>query len=675
MNSPIPPQKPYTYSTIPFEYRNCETWPLAQTPSAAQVKDRFPSLSDMQAELKSKEIGIRFDRLSRGIRIYLATGSLKKGLLEACCCREVFYTQLNRCLLPDPLTGEGILGWAGLISGLRVKGYSRVSDGAGTAGQFQKWIRQSTDWRELLHRMILKGNGGEGMATRKPTVRHVASNFIRAFSLFHKDIGTAKIPLGVYPHDGKGNARRAIERYIDNFVAITPEATGVWFGEDIANKQHLGTGKQSFNLVTTPFDVMGSDAHTLDALGVIIIQGPSGPQRIPVSRIQIVVNICQSKRAISGYSVCLRPQIEAAHVEEAYSRGRTPWQPMTLTVEGLRYHEGAGFPCGSVDGIDEVNPASIRLDNAAQHYAKGIRTRLRKSLGCGVAWGGVGHWWRNAITERLFGTLARYGFQRLPSTTGSGHKDPHRAANPALEAVGRGIEWEELLQIIDVLLANYNARPHKSLGGVSPLDSLRASLAGRNASWFPRITPPHSANSPRIGVQVEPHHIRGSVENRVAPYVEVGEVRYTDQCISSRYDWIGRAVSVHIPVDCRTVEVYLDSGEYAGALKCMDRGWALSPHSLQLRKTVNALVRKGEVWVSSGGDPISAYMVHLSKKAVAAAAQGRAGKVSPDATALADVQRQTGLPLPAATVRKEAANKPAFGAREKLGITLPAAWD
>jgi len=666
----------YRFRTIPFEYKDSETWPSAQKPTGSELLEWFPHLSKEQAEERAEQISERFDRLQRGVKAYLATGSLKEGLAEGKCSKEVFYRQLNRCLLPNPVTGEGIVGWAGLICDLRLLGYNRVNDGVGTAGQFQKWLRDNQVWRDLLHRMIRLGNGGEKMAARKPDVRGVTRNFIAAFSQPMGKDKQPKIPLGQYPHDGKSNARRSIERYINHFITTHPETTAIWFGEDIADRQHLGTGPQSFNLAAAPLDVIGSDAHTTDCLGFIILNGPSGPQKVAVTRIQIVANLCQNKRLVTGYSVTIRKQIEARHVEEAYLMGHSPWKPKQLTIEGLNYAEGAGFPNGVIEGLAEINPAMIRLDNAAQHYANGIRTRLRQSLACAIVWGAVGHWWRNAITERFFGSLERYGFQRLPSSMGNGTQDRRRAENPALEATGKGIEWDELIQLVDVLLANYNAKPHTSLGGVSPLDSLRASMSSRQSFWIPRPKPPHTVCSPRIGIQILRKRIAGSVKNRVAPYVEIGEVRYTDTCLSSRYDLIGQLVYVHIPQDIRTVECYLDSGPFIGQIKCMDKGWALSAHTYEIRQTVNALVRKGEMWVPKDGDPLAAYMVHLEKKAATKAAENRNPRVSIEASAVADLLLVTGAgSMTPPNHLQKPANDACVAPRKFIGSVLPRNWE
>lgn len=170
-SSTVPPY--YTFRTIPYEHRNCEEWPGASMPSVADLLDWFPHLSAVEAKDRATEIALRFDRLQRGIKVYLSSGSLKMALQEAQCTREVFYRQFNRCLLPNPLTGEGIVGWSGLISQLRLKSYTRVNPGSGTAGQFQKWLRDNPAWRDMLHRMIQKGNGGNRIAARKPDVRSV----------------------------------------------------------------------------------------------------------------------------------------------------------------------------------------------------------------------------------------------------------------------------------------------------------------------------------------------------------------------------------------------------------------------------------------------------------------------------------------------------------------------
>lgn len=74
-----------------------------------------------------------------------------------------------------------------------------------------------------------------------------------------------------------------------------------------------------------------------------------------------------------------------------------------------------------------------------------------------------------------------------------------------------------------------------------------------------------------------------------------------------------------VPKDMRTVECYLESGLFIGTLRCLDKGWQLSAHSYDDRQLINALIRKGEMFVPGGGDPVVALFGHLEKKAIAEA--------------------------------------------------------
>lgn len=668
-HDPHPSNKNYSFKTIPMEYRDCEMWPAANLPSSSDLRRAFPKLSTVEAETRALEISKRFHRLARGIKEYLATGNLKNALAEANCAKKTFYVQLNRCLSPHTQTPTEIMGWAGIISHLRINHYNRTKEGIGTAGQFAKWLRVHPDWHRKLDNLILRGNGGDKISARKPTVRGVAANFIHKLK--------QEIPQGTYPHTGKDNGRRSIERYIKSFIVSNPKCTAVWFGEQVAKRQHLGTGKQSFNLATAPFDQIHSDTHVLDALGILIINGPGIPVRIPVTRILLVANMCARSKAVTGYAVCIRAQISAAHLEQAYLMGHKPWKPKLLTIKGLAYDRNAGFPNGSVDGIIEINPASIKLDNAVQHYANDIQLHLRKTIGCAISWGGIGEWWTNADLERLFGTLERYGFQRLPSSIGSNPVDMHRSSDPAREATGRGIEFDELIQLIDVIIANYNGRPHSSLGGASPLEVLRLTLDGRRPQWIPRELPPETATSAAIGVDIEKRRIGGYVDRRIPPYVEIDEVRYTSDCLSSRYDLIGCQAYVHIPHDdMRVVKIFLDSGEYLGEVRCMHKGWALSPHSREVRKAINARIRSNELWVPDGGDPIVRYHDHLASKAINKTPHGSASLVTPEASVVADLELSTGLSTNRnSKPERKAANTSSYSRRKSIHGKLPTKWE
>ena len=108
----------------------------------------------------------------------------------------------------------------------------------------------------------------------------------------------------------------------------------------------------------------------------------------------------------------------------------------------------------------------------------------------------------------------------------------------------------------------------------------------------------------------------------------------------------------------------------------MDRGWSLSPHSYDVRKAVNALVRKGEMWVPKDGDPVVVYFGHLEKKAIAKAAATGKPLVSIDASAAAEILLRGSV----ASVRSptdpiQPANDPSVPRNNRfIGVMLPANW-
>lgn len=668
MSEARPKKALLTYRTMTDEQRNCDNWPAATKPDAAQIKLTYKLLSDEQAEEHAKLVGERFDRLAKAILAYCSDGKLKPALHIAECGRETFYEQLNRCLTKSQHC-DGIVGWAGLIYHLRL---------TPKQGKFRNWLDSNPSWKAILHELIECGGGNPKVKLRKPNVATVARAFVKTFKDGKRPGGAAiesgPIPAGTYPHTGGANTRGAISRYIADYVAIHLDTTELWFGPAAAAKQGLGTGKMSFLLPMVPFDVIGGDAHTMDAIGIIILPGPAGPMKVPVKRFQVFISACQNSRAVTGYSVCIQPQIEARHVEEAHLMATRPWKPLALTVEGLAYKPGAGFPCGSVDGLPEIQPSLIRLDNASQHWAVMIREDLRAAIGCAIAWGGVGNWWRNATSERLFGTLERYGFQRLSSSMGTGPQDPHRADDPALEAKGIGIEWHELIQVLDVLLADYNATPHSALGNLSPLEHIRQSLNGRRPRWLPRMAPPPTSTSPRLGWTIlRGRTIAGSVEKRTTPYVEVGEERYTGELLRKRYDLIGRKCVVHVPENMATCELFLASGESLGTINVLHKGWASTPHSLQDRQEFNRLVREGQNVDRS--DPIASLAAYYQTKAIEKAVENGTNKVSAEASKLADFQRRTGVvPKAPQTSPPRRSDERLQEIRTARGIALPKGW-
>jgi hypothetical protein len=343
------------------------------------------------------------------------------------------------------------------------------------------------------------------------------------------------------------------------------------------------------------------------------------------------------------YAVSISTEISGATVEEALVACSVPWKPRQLIAQGLSYAPGAGFPVGTIEGLEECRFSALQIDNAAQHFARRIAESARRAIGCALTFGPVGAWWRNAFTERFFKSLEQYGFQCLSSSSGSNSQDV-RKKKPVHNAVRDEITWEELLDLVDVLLANYNVTPHTSLGNRLPLEVMRTGLDARFSSYVPRPSVPVTVHTPALGTTVEVRTIAGSAKRGsvIPPYVQIDKVRYTAPTLSSRWELIGQNIVVHIREADMEVRAFLENGEDLGVLVCMAEGWRAHPHSRDMRKVVNALIRNGEL---PGIDPINEYMAYLAKK-TANEARRKPTQVSHTGTRLAEASRQTGLSAP-----------------------------
>ena len=616
----------YTFKTVPHEWRDCDAWPKI-------------SVDHMELDQRA-----HFDRHELAIRTYLTDGALAVAAEAGKCSKQSVIDKLNRCLTLDD---EGrIAGWRGLLPYVRLSGacYRRrdlpAGPGAaknGAAGAFEEFLRTHEDLRGRLHEAIR--NGG----SPKPKVRSRHPTFRSVFSEFKKACQAAGLTPDDYPLNSRSMGRRSVERYALSYIPTDPGSVETWFGADARDHMKLGTGKKRFPLAMAPLDLCGADAHEMHCYGVVIVPGPAGLQAVAIERIWIYPIIDFGSRCVLRYAVSIRTEISAETIEEALSACEAPWQRRELVVKGHEYKPGAGFPVGSIDGLAHCRPCALQIDNAAQHFANKLIQSARRALGCAVTFGPVSAWWRNGFTERFFKSLEMYGFQCQASSSGSNPSDVHKH-EPVKNAIRHEITWEELLDLVDVLIANYNVTGHSALGGQVPLEVMRRGVSTHSATYLPRIPVPATAHIPALGVAVETRTIRGKAKgaSMVPPYVQIDEVRYTCEALSSRWELIGQNIIVHIRECDMTVWGYLEDGQAFGQLACQDPGWAAHRHSRSMRKAVNALIRSGRL---TGGDPIEEYMAYLTRQTLAEIKTAPT-KVSHSATQLAEASRVTGLKVP-----------------------------
>jgi len=618
----------YTFSSLPPEYADMNRW-------------RRVDISHLSDEEQN-----RYRNLRKGIETYVSTGKLKVASKESGYSEDFIIKQLNRCLT---VANDGQLwGWAGLLKGERVKEYTRRSplptglkgEVKGFSGSFSKFLEEHDDIRKELNTRILKQGG-------KNVVHEARITISKLTKVFEELCRSHGVKENQYPLNVLSSAKRSISRYV-NWLIEQNEAKGTKarHGEAAAKYLRVATGDSSIPLFMAPYDVCGLDAHEIHCIGCIIVPGPAGPQRIAIERLWVILNGEYFSSSILGYSVGIRTEASSATVDEALISSTTEWKPRQLSIPGLKYLTGGGLPSGVIQKLAGCFPSILIVDNAAPHYAKLIAEHARKRIGCSITWGAIGHWEHNAVIERLFKTLETYGFQRLPSATGSNVMDPIKD-NPVVKATQIGITYEALLDILDVLVANYNITPSRGLGGQSPLQVLRNNLELVEPTFLPRKLPPATKDYPDLGIVVETRFVRGNQKQGRRPYIEIDRVRYTSDVLSRSFGLVGNKLIIHIKEkDMRNVEAFFESGQELGSLRAQGR-WGRTPHTREMRKQIMALSDAGELAFSQADDPVDVLLKYYSSKAYRDSLK-RPKSVSRTATKLANAVNVSGHPVPPA---------------------------
>lgn len=618
----------WTFRTLPQELRDTRLW---RQVDAAALEERERQ---------------RFERMRRAVDAYIASGQLTAISEELDVAPEEIIRSLNRCTALS--TDGSIMGWAGLLKNERIGPYQRDAElptglsgrAKGFVGSFSVFLDGRPEIKEKLDALILKRNKRGVVYEARIAAKTVHATLMRLCD-------EAGLTREDYPLNSESQGRRSVERYmVDLIQANVGEGTRARFGADAVARLRVGTGHPRRVQSVAPYDLVGLDAHKIDCIGTVRIHGPAGPQWVPMERLWIVPVLEHECRAVLGYSVGIRTECSAGTIESALKSALAPWHPRQLRVPGMAYLPNAGMPSGVFPELSGCGWNTLTIDNAAAHFAKAIAERARRRIGCMVTYGAIGRWDHRAVMERLMQTLEKYGFQRLPSTTGTGTNDPRRD-DPVRKAVAAKIEWELLLDIIDVLMANYNVTPTEALGNRAPLSALRDHLFGSPPTFLPRPLPPPTACQPDIGIVVERKTVRGNQEQGKRPHIYIDRVNYTSPLLAKSMALIGREILVHIDEsDMRTVRAYFVSGEELGVLAASG-GWARTKHTREMRKLVNSLRSAGELLIHTGQDPIEALLAYVANAAYAGA-EKRPHKISKAATKVAQIAHVSGLSVPEA---------------------------
>ena len=553
--------------------------------------------------------GETFNKRKRAVEMYLDNNcSLDEIKKETGIDRREVYKFVRKCLLRD-VNGR-IWGFRALISYRRLGNtYDRITSTGGMkqdnfTGAFTQLLEQYPEIQELIEDHILK-NRKRKAADKVVWVTDLRNKLLRLCR-------SLNIELNEYPFNTKDKALRSLQRYVSQLIDENIMESRHRFGEDAARKIKRLTGEMSEkDLETFPFKTVQFDGHKIDALLTVTFKNAYGDEVTEVmKRIWLLLIIDEATRVVLGYHLCVNEEYSRLDVLHCMKKAIMPWQPMEFTIPGFKYPEEACFH----SMIPEAKWAvwnEMKYDHGKPNLSNIVKDKLTEVVNCSVNPGPVEFPEARSIIERFFGVLTQRSIQRLAFTTGSNSKDPRRQ-KPEKAAKEFQVTVDELEQLIEVLIAEYNTTIHSAFG-ISPIQAMTQRI--RFQEMYPRLLEEGKRSDINFFTITMPRVIRGSKEKGKRPHINFEGAEYTSTLMARNYSLVGTKINIVVNIDdVSVVQAFLPDGSELDFLRA--RGaWGKKPHSLRTRQVINKLVRDGKLRFSDDESAIDSLARYLEGKA------------------------------------------------------------
>jgi len=358
------------------------------------------------------------------------------------------------------------------------------------------------------------------------------------------------------------------------------------------------------------FERVEMDAHKLDgrfSVEMPQLDGSSVPKII--HRLWVIVILDVVSRAVLGYHLSLRREVSKDDVLAAIKNALTKWRPRDIHFSDVPYAPSAALPSGVRDDWVGLCWDETSVDGALAQTCLTVRSKLKDVVGSDLLEPNTSFSVRRSKDDRpfietFFRALASRGFQRLSNTTG---KDPKgkKGRNPDKIALTSGFQYEYAEELLDVLIANYNAKGHSSLNDRSPLQYLHFALSRPDATV-------RRADKELVEQLVSYRKkcvVKGGANQGRTPFVNFVNGRYSNEILANRDDLVGKYVWVinHLEFDARVVRCSTMEGHSLGILRVAPP-WSKLPHSLSVRQAICAAERRGKFAFAEGEDGIETFM-------------------------------------------------------------------
>lgn len=439
----------------------------------------------------------------------------------------------------------------------------------------------------MLNKFVL----GNYFGDRKYTLEHNMS--IRTLhEKFLEECKRLKIQDYEFPFTLKDNGYNLLYRYIKNIDAENQEKRILREGKDARQKfESTGYGEANNLIALNPYGIVQIDGHKIDMLYSVEVENEQGEiVCMPATRAWLIAVIDVATRVIIGYSVSPYENYNQSDVLMAVHNSIVPHEKMEFTHKGFEYPPNGGYPSLAIPESEWATFDMIMLDNAKSHLATNTVDKLLNNVKCTVNFGCVATPETRGIIERFFKTLETGGFHRLPSTTGSNIRDNKRN-EPERDSVKYHITYNDICELLEYLIAEYNNSAHSSLENQTPLQVMKRRI--QQAGMYPYVIPVELRRDiEKLTYFTEERTVRGGYSTGTKPHISYLGTKYHAYDRKIPMDLINKKVFIEVnPADVSHVELYDSQGVFVANLVAIGE-WGRRPHSLRTHKA--ALIRKNK---------------------------------------------------------------------------------
>lgn len=603
-------------------WRDTATWP---TPADSEIAKKYKDTYEQRKRVI--EAYMRGEKLRTLCEVEGVDTASVYSMLESCATRA-----------PD----GRIWGFRALIPYIRMKDYVRsrsvdadaLAAGRGTGGLFTQLLTNHEPLRMLLEKQASKYS--DPTFKGRVAVKKDHNNFLTKLVSLQGKTG--------YPFNLQNKGREGFRQALN---------------AEIAKQRGEGRGplRDSIERAFRPqtdarYRYVQIDAHRLDSFIRVKFIGRKGRFKTRLLRPWLIAAVEVDSGACLGWSLSVEREPSHLDLLRCLYSMMNPWlRRQQFCIHGLDYKPGAGMPSGLIARCAGRYVDNISLDNALCGHADNMREVVLERLHATLYMGLPGEPKTRSKIEQLFNTLTHRSIQHLIGGVRPSMSNKERAA--AMKAAEEhGLTIELMEEYLDVAICNYNAAPHSTHYGKSPLQFLREEPdstlvradVSSNASWRNLLKIERTATV--------------SSSDDYAPRVVYLKGVYTNDILRSSGDILaGKEVIITIDLtDLRSIQARVPGGVDLGTL--FVRGpWAHFVHDFRLRKKLNGEIADGNFHWSGGVDPeeqVNEFLRKTSKAGHAQPSKSRDKPVRPELTESTRSGRPPSSPKLVADVAKGA---------------------